>query len=226
MQRVGGFGGKADQLNSYFVAGGGPDFFAEDLARYTSLSRVRRAGRGRSVAAGGSARGADGESGGEEVMRADGSRAQAPAHGLVGNGARCARRRSDRISDDVHPGTRRIARSRRRSGRRRSSRLPPIEKRTLVQRAAGVDRGGARGAARAGEPGDSRRQRRRPGQRQFGLASFTAAMLDEGAGTRSALEIADEVEFLGAEPEHDQQLRRLGGAAQRARPPAARRRWR
>jgi len=32
----------------------------------------------------------------------------------------------------------------------------------------------------------------------FGLASFTAAMLDEGAGTRSALQIADEVEFLGA----------------------------
>jgi zinc protease len=39
MQRVGGFGGKADQLNSYFFAGGGPDYFAEDLARYTSLSR-------------------------------------------------------------------------------------------------------------------------------------------------------------------------------------------
>ena len=38
MERVGGFGGKADQLNAYFVAGGGPDFFAEDLARYTSLA--------------------------------------------------------------------------------------------------------------------------------------------------------------------------------------------
>jgi zinc protease len=38
MERVGGFGGKADQLNAYYVAGGGPDFFAEDLARYTSLS--------------------------------------------------------------------------------------------------------------------------------------------------------------------------------------------
>ena len=38
MERVGGFGGTADQLNSYFVAGGGPDYFAEDLARYTSLS--------------------------------------------------------------------------------------------------------------------------------------------------------------------------------------------
>ena len=38
MERVGGFGGKADQLNAYFAAGGGPDYFAEDLARYTSLS--------------------------------------------------------------------------------------------------------------------------------------------------------------------------------------------
>ena len=38
MERVGGFGGKADQLNGYYVAGGIPDFFAEDLARYTSLS--------------------------------------------------------------------------------------------------------------------------------------------------------------------------------------------
>ena len=38
MERVGGFGGKADQLNSYYFAGGGPDFFAEDLARYRSLT--------------------------------------------------------------------------------------------------------------------------------------------------------------------------------------------
>jgi zinc protease len=38
MERVGGFYGKADQLNAYFAAGGGPDFFAEDLARYTTLT--------------------------------------------------------------------------------------------------------------------------------------------------------------------------------------------
>ena len=38
MERVGSFGGKADQLNAYYAAGGGPDYFAEDLARYTSLS--------------------------------------------------------------------------------------------------------------------------------------------------------------------------------------------
>ena len=33
---------------------------------------------------------------------------------------------------------------------------------------------------------------------KFGTASLTAAMLDEGAATRSALEIADTIEFLGA----------------------------
>ncbi len=34
---------------------------------------------------------------------------------------------------------------------------------------------------------------------KFGLASLTAAMLDEGAGKRTALQIADDVEFLGAD---------------------------
>ena len=38
MERVGGFGGKADQLNAYFVAAGDPDYFGEDLARYRALS--------------------------------------------------------------------------------------------------------------------------------------------------------------------------------------------
>lgn len=34
---------------------------------------------------------------------------------------------------------------------------------------------------------------------KFGAASLTLAMLDEGAGSRNALQIADEVEFLGAD---------------------------
>ena len=33
---------------------------------------------------------------------------------------------------------------------------------------------------------------------KYGVASFTAAMLDEGAGTRTALELADAVDYLGA----------------------------
>jgi zinc protease len=40
LERTGGFGGKADRLNAYYVATGEPDYFARDLARY----------RGRSVA--------------------------------------------------------------------------------------------------------------------------------------------------------------------------------
>ncbi len=35
-------------------------------------------------------------------------------------------------------------------------------------------------------------------QGKFGVASFTAAMLDEGAGSRSALELADAIDYLGA----------------------------
>ncbi len=38
LERVGGFGGKANQLNAYYFAGAAPDFFAEDLARYTTLT--------------------------------------------------------------------------------------------------------------------------------------------------------------------------------------------
>lgn len=34
---------------------------------------------------------------------------------------------------------------------------------------------------------------------RFGLASLTGAMLDEGAGSRSALEISDAIDYLGAE---------------------------
>jgi hypothetical protein len=37
MERVGGFGGKADQLNGYWVYAGNPDYFNEDLNRYLSL---------------------------------------------------------------------------------------------------------------------------------------------------------------------------------------------
>jgi zinc protease len=38
MERTGSFGGKADLLNSYYVATGMPDYFEEDLARYRAVS--------------------------------------------------------------------------------------------------------------------------------------------------------------------------------------------
>jgi predicted Zn-dependent peptidase len=36
-------------------------------------------------------------------------------------------------------------------------------------------------------------------QRRYGLASMTASMLDEGAGSRSALQIADAIDYVGAD---------------------------
>jgi len=38
IERVGGFGGKGDQLNAYFTETGHPNWFNEDLARYRALS--------------------------------------------------------------------------------------------------------------------------------------------------------------------------------------------
>ena len=38
MERVGGFGGKANQLNSYFKSAGQPDYFQKDLDRYRALT--------------------------------------------------------------------------------------------------------------------------------------------------------------------------------------------
>lgn len=38
LESVGGFGGKADQLNAYFTFTGNPDYFNEDLGRYRTVS--------------------------------------------------------------------------------------------------------------------------------------------------------------------------------------------
>jgi len=76
--------------------------------------------------------------------------------------------------------------------------LPPIERRTLsnglpvwVLGVHKVPTVHLELTVRAGMADDP------PGK--FGLASLTADMLDEGAGSRNALEIADAIDFLGAE---------------------------
>jgi zinc protease len=38
LEQVGGFGGKADQLNAYFTETGNPGYFNQDLARYRAMS--------------------------------------------------------------------------------------------------------------------------------------------------------------------------------------------
>ncbi len=76
--------------------------------------------------------------------------------------------------------------------------LPPIQKRTLsnglnvwIVEAHKVPLVQVNLVVQAGSSDDP--------SGKFGVASLTAAMLDEGAGTRTALQIADEVDFLGAD---------------------------
>jgi predicted Zn-dependent peptidase len=79
-----------------------------------------------------------------------------------------------------------------------SLRLPPVERRTLsnglqvwVMGVHKVPTVHLELTVRAGIASDP--------AGKFGVASLTADMLDEGAGTRSALEISDAIDFLGAE---------------------------
>ena len=37
LERIGGFGGKADELNRYYTLTGNPDYFNEDLSRYRAV---------------------------------------------------------------------------------------------------------------------------------------------------------------------------------------------
>jgi zinc protease len=77
-------------------------------------------------------------------------------------------------------------------------RLPPIEKRTLsnglpvwIMGVHKVPTVHLELVVRAGVVSDP--------VGKFGLANLTGAMLDEGAGTRSALEISDAIDYLGAD---------------------------
>ena len=40
LEQIGGFGGKADQLNAYYTMAGDPNYFEQDLARYRSMAPV------------------------------------------------------------------------------------------------------------------------------------------------------------------------------------------
>ena len=47
---------------------------------------------------------------------------------------------------------------------------------------------------------------------KFGIANMTANMLDEGAGGKSALELADAIEFLGRRSGHVEHVRLLSSS--------------
>ncbi len=67
-ERVGGFGGKANQLNAYYTNTGTPDFFNEDLARYRSLDATDISSIGAALPAQGPPRRDGGAAGRREMM--------------------------------------------------------------------------------------------------------------------------------------------------------------
>ena len=98
---------------------------------------------------------------------------------------------------DARGAERPIAASRPRSGPAPSLKLPPIQKQKLSNGLAvwivehhEVPLAQINLIVRSGSAADP--------IGKYGVGSLTAAMLDEGAGTRSSLELADALEFLGA----------------------------
>ncbi len=189
LERVGGFGGKADQLNAYYFATGNPDFYEEDLARYRALSPsdVQAAASRwlgpRTGARLGRARGEEGpRGGGGDPMNArrlafPALAAVLAASPLLAQPDRSAPPKPGPVKPLKLPAVERLALS---NGV--GVLLVPMHEVPVVEVLLVV---------RAGATAD-------PAGRE-GLARTTADMLDEGAGGRDALALADAIDFLGAQ---------------------------
>ena len=187
MERVGGFGGKADQLNAYYMATREPDYFEKDLARYRAHHRGGHPGRRREVPAEGSARRAERRAGGEEVNDR-GFRDLGRSWLVLALSMRRRRGACAASPDRSKPPA---------LGPAPALKLPAIQKRSCRTASAvwiveqhEVPLAQVNLIVRSGSAADP--------IGKYGVGSLTAAMLDEGAGTRSSLELADALEFLGA----------------------------
>ena len=189
MERVGGFGGKADRLNAYEFYAGRPDYFAETSPVYTSLDPkdLQAAATITSATTGGFPFGRP--EGKKALARRRSQRTPRGSPPLFSPSSFVARRPDDAAAgnpDRSKPpalGPSGVDSLRFRSSgsgtasrpSRRVHEVPVVQVNVVVRAGAGADP--------QGKPG---------------LASLTADMLDEGAGSATALQISDEVDFLGA----------------------------
>jgi zinc protease len=209
MERVGGFGGTADQLNAYFTETGIPTGSTRICALPRAVGR-RRHRRRRSVPAARSAGRTDRRAGEEAVAErknrsgrggpmcppgptrgSSPTRAHMSKHApFVVVAAICASiALRAQAPDRSHPPQ---------PGPPAPLRLPAIQKQKLsnglpvwIVELHEVPVAQVNLIVLSGTANDP------PGK--HGVASLAAAMLEEGAGTRSALEIADAVDYLGAD---------------------------
>ena len=178
LERVGGFGGKADRIHYFHTGTGDPDWFSKNLARYrafprpTCRLRYRRSCR---YATSASNDGLFPEEGSDVRVWLSHGRSSRLRH-------HCLRHRPLETA-----------------GTGSSADMPPrIQKQALStgcrvwlsnDNEVPVCPGRSRGdGGTTDDPAG-----------KFGVASLTASMLMEGAGSRSSLDLADAVDFLGAD---------------------------
>ena len=210
MERVGGFGGKADQLNDYFASGGGPDFFAEDLARYTALTPADVQAAASRVAAGGAARRARRRAGGDAMRVWDDSRGTCA---LRVGGRRRRKQPPDRSEPPALGPPPRLT-------------LPAVQKRDADERASRVCSSSRTRCRSCRSTSSSTPAAPTTPRVSSAWRASRRRCSTKAPATRSALEIADAVEFLGAELSTDELVRRFGRALERADAPASSKRCR
>lgn len=180
LETLGGFGGKADRLNSYEHYLGTPDYLRQDLQRYrgATAAAVKRFAEqhlqpGKRVVLFAIP--------GEKKLAAEPAATPEPA----GGSAQSVNQDEPWRKDLPKPGTLRAADLPTPDQFKLPSGLTVIvsERRDLPVVSSSLVFASGSGANPAEQPG---------------LANFTAAMLDEGTKTRNALQIADEAARLGA----------------------------
>ena len=165
LEKIGGFGGRADQLNLFHTFGGDPNLINTDIERYRAVTAedvVRVAVQ--SLGANRIRMTVLTEDAVEAGAGADIDRSTMPGSAVAS------------LLQPAGPATRETGQRSQRSCTSRTPRLP-----------GGVDESHRRCRSATGDPPD-----------KPGLSHLTAVMLPEGTPTMTSLEIAEEMEFIGA----------------------------
>ena len=182
LERLGGFGGIADRLNSYNHYLGNPDYLQQDVQRYRGVTAATLQTFARDQLA----------QSGRVVMHVVPGQPAAPSQVATPPASQAAAGQGEAINAD-EPWRSEMPKA----GATRTLQLPTPLSETLpngltliLNERRGLPIVAANLVLRTGSDANP--------LDKPGLANFAAAMLDEGTSTRNALQIADEVAQLGA----------------------------
>ena len=183
LERLGGFGGVADRLNSYNHYLGTPDYLAKDIERYRAVTAASAAG-----VCEGSAH--------DQLARRDACRARGAGAGRASADATGGGRGAEQAASRSTPTSRGALRFRVQVSARPLQLATPASAKLangltlILSERRGLPIVAANLVLRTGSDANP--------LDKPGMANFVAAMLDEGTAKRNALQIADDVARLGA----------------------------